>query len=125
MPEWNKEIIPGIRKLELKPKELRKKTRKEQDEILEKLKEELMHERGVAAMGGALMSPGHIRAIRRSIARLITIILENERAEAKKAAEKPKLKPKLVKKADKGKPVKKVAKKGGKKKAKAPRKKKV
>jgi len=123
MAEWNKEIIPGVRKLELKPKELRKRTRKEQDEILLKLKEELMHERGVAAMGGAPMSPGHIRAIRRSIARLITIILETERAEAKMAAQKPK--PKKVKKAEKVEPVKKVAKKGGKKKAKAPRKKKL
>jgi large subunit ribosomal protein L29 len=122
MPEWNKEIIPGIRKQDLKPKELRKRTRKEQDEILLKLKEELMHERGVASMGGAPMSPGQIRAVRRSIARLITIILEDERAEAKKATEKPKPK---VKKAPKIEPVKKVAKKGGKKKAKAPRKKKV
>jgi large subunit ribosomal protein L29 len=121
MAEWNKEIIPGVRKQDLKPKDIRKRTRKEQDDLLEKLKEELMHERGVASMGGAPMSPGHIRAIRRSIARVITIINENARAEAKKAAEKPK--PKKIKKAEKE-PVKKEVKKGVAKKPKTPRKKK-
>jgi|GEM_PF-176604 len=121
MAEWNKEIIPGVRKLDLKSKELRKKTKKEKHELLDKLKEELMHERGQAAMGGAPMSPGQVRSVRRSIARLITIIGEAERAEIKKATEKPK----KVKKAPKEEPVKKEAKKGGKKKiAKAPRKKK-
>jgi ribosomal protein L29 len=121
MPEWNKEIIPGVRKQDLKSKDIRKKTKKEQLDLLEKLKEELMHERGVASMGGAPMSPGQIRAVRRSIARVITIIGENERAEAKKATEKPKSK--KVKKAEKE-PVKKETKKGATKKAKTPRKKK-
>ena len=126
MPEWNKEIIPGVRKQDLKSKELRKKTTKEKHELLDKLKEELMHERGQAAMGGAPMSPGQIRAVRRSVARLITIIGESERAMALKAVAKPKIK--KVKIDEKGTPVKKVAKKasktGGKKKAKTPRRKK-
>nr|AKQ01695.1 ribosomal protein L29 [uncultured euryarchaeote Rifle_16ft_4_minimus_23719]AKQ02699.1 ribosomal protein L29 [uncultured euryarchaeote Rifle_16ft_4_minimus_37664] len=43
------------------------------------LREELMHERGVAAMGGAPPSPGKIRAIRKNIARILTIIGEERR----------------------------------------------
>jgi len=45
-----------------------------------------MHERGVAAMGGAPPSPGKIRAVRRNIARILTIIGEEERAKARAAA---------------------------------------
>jgi len=40
---------------------------------LNELKDELMHERGAAAMGGAPASPGKIRAIRTNIARILTI----------------------------------------------------
>ncbi|MCE5296422.1 MAG: 50S ribosomal protein L29 [Euryarchaeota archaeon] len=40
---------------------------------LKELKDELMHERGAAAMGGAPASPGKIRAIRTNIARILTI----------------------------------------------------
>ena len=42
------------------------------------LREELMHERGVAAMGGAPPSPGKIRALRKNIARILTIMREEE-----------------------------------------------
>ena len=45
---------------------------------LEELRGDLMHERGVAAMGGAPVSPGKIRAVRRNIARILTIISEEE-----------------------------------------------
>jgi large subunit ribosomal protein L29 len=40
---------------------------------LYELQDELMHERGAAAMGGAPASPGKIRAIRTNIARILTI----------------------------------------------------
>jgi hypothetical protein len=33
-----------------------------------------MHERGVAAMGGAPPSPGKMRALRKNIARLLTVM---------------------------------------------------
>ncbi len=43
------------------------------------LRDELMHERGVAAMGGAPPNPGKIRALRKNIARILTIMREEER----------------------------------------------
>jgi len=52
---------------------------------LRSLREELMHERGVAAMGGAPPSPGKIHALRKNIARILTINHE-ERKTAKKGA---------------------------------------
>ena len=45
---------------------------------LNELRDELMHERGVAAMGGAPPSPGKIRALRTNIARIVTIMREEE-----------------------------------------------
>jgi large subunit ribosomal protein L29 len=60
----------------LKNKDIREMTREERKARLKELKEELMHERGVAAMGGAPTSPGKIRAVRTSIARLKTVINE-------------------------------------------------
>ena len=56
----------------LKNKDIREMTTDERTSRLKELKEELMHERGVAAMGGAPTSPGKIRAVRTSIARLMT-----------------------------------------------------
>jgi len=46
---------------------------------LDELRGDLMHERGIAAMGGAPVSPGKIRGIRRNIARLLTIIREEQK----------------------------------------------
>ncbi|UCE91253.1 MAG: 50S ribosomal protein L29 [Methanobacteriota archaeon] len=45
---------------------------------LKELNDELMHERGVAAMGGAPASPGKMKAIRKNIARIVTIEREYE-----------------------------------------------
>ncbi len=50
---------------------------------LRELKEELMHERGVAAMGGAPPSPGKIRSLRKNIARILTVLSEEELARAR------------------------------------------
>jgi large subunit ribosomal protein L29 len=60
----------------LKAKEIREFTPDERQDKLEELKRELMHERGVAAMGGSPPSPGKIRQLRTSIARLLTIMRE-------------------------------------------------
>lgn len=62
------------------------------DEVRAKLKDlddELMHERGVAAMGGAPASPGKIRALRTNVARILTVQRELEIAEKKKPAKAP------------------------------------
>src|SRR5512137_2702551 len=74
----------------LKPKDIRAMR---PDDIRAKFKElsdELMHERGVAAMGGAPASPGRIRALRTNVARIHTIMRELELAEVKKTKTKPK-----------------------------------
>ena len=60
----------------IKAKEIREYTPEEKREKLEELKRELMHERGVAAMGGSPPSPGKIRQLRTSIARMLTIMQE-------------------------------------------------
>jgi large subunit ribosomal protein L29 len=60
----------------LKIKEIRELTPEERFEKLKELKEELMHERGVSAMGGSPPSPGKIRQIRTSIARILTVMQE-------------------------------------------------
>lgn len=89
----------------LKPKEIRAMR---PDDLLAKFKEisdELMHERGIAAMGGAPSSPGRIRALRTNVARIHTIMREIDVAEAVKAgpkklaneAIKDKMKPKVKK----------------------------
>ena len=62
------------------------------DDLMAKFKEindELMHERGVAAMGGAPASPGRIRALRTEVARIHTIMREVQVAEAVKAGPRP------------------------------------
>ncbi|RLF51144.1 MAG: 50S ribosomal protein L29 [Thermoplasmata archaeon] len=60
----------------LKAKEIRMLTPEERREKLNELKRELMHERGVAAMGGSPPSPGKIRKLRMDIARILTIMRE-------------------------------------------------
>jgi large subunit ribosomal protein L29 len=60
----------------IKTKEIREFTPEEKREKLEELKRELMHEKGVAAMGGSPPSPGKIRQLRTSIARMLTIMQE-------------------------------------------------
>jgi large subunit ribosomal protein L29 len=60
----------------LKPKEIREMDAQERKDKLYELRNELMREQGIAAMGGAPTNPGKIRALRISIARLLTIITE-------------------------------------------------
>jgi len=63
----------------IRPREIREMDHEARVAKLKELRADLMHERGVAAMGGAPPSPGKIRALRKSINRLITIMKEEEK----------------------------------------------
>ncbi len=60
----------------LKANEIRKMNPAERAKKLKELRDELMHERGVAAMGGAPVSPGRFRSLRTEIARILTVMEE-------------------------------------------------
>ena len=60
----------------LKSKDIRDLSKEDRAKKLHELKEELMHERGVSAMGGSPPSPGKIRQLRMTIARIQTIMQE-------------------------------------------------
>ena len=62
----------------IRSKEIREMNAEERGAKLKELRSELMHEKGVAAMGGAPPNPGKIRALRTQIARMLTIIREEE-----------------------------------------------
>jgi len=62
----------------LRTKEIRAMDADARAKKLKELRDDLMHERGVAAMGGAPPSPGKIRALRKNIARILTIMREEE-----------------------------------------------
>lgn len=57
----------------LRTHELRDMNPEMREQRLRELRDELMHERGIGAMGGAPASPGKIRALRKNIARILTI----------------------------------------------------
>jgi len=63
-----------------KPRDIRAMSAEERERSVHELKEELMRERGMAAMGGAPTSPGKIRSLRRTISRYITIMKEEGEA---------------------------------------------
>ena len=71
---------------------------------LKELNDELMHERGVAAMGGAPASPGKLRAIRTNIARILTIQGEIDRGEKKPAKSPERRKEKTTAEAKRSRP---------------------
>ncbi|NLL94840.1 MAG: 50S ribosomal protein L29 [Thermoplasmatales archaeon] len=62
----------------LKANEIRGMSVDERNQRLKELRDELMHERGVAAMGGAPANPGAIRTLRKEIARILTIQREED-----------------------------------------------
>ncbi len=64
----------------LRTKEIRALDAAAREKKLRELRDELMHERGVAAMGGAPPNPGKIRALRKNIARLYTVQSEDARS---------------------------------------------
>ena len=61
-----------------KPSDIREMQSEERDSRLMELRSELMNERGIASMGGQPTSPGRMRAIKRQIARIMTIEREIE-----------------------------------------------
>jgi len=50
---------------------------------------DLLRERGVAAMGGAPPSPGRMRALRTNVARALTVLGERSAAAAGQGARRP------------------------------------
>jgi large subunit ribosomal protein L29 len=62
----------------LKTADIRNMSAEERNQKLKELRNELMHERGVSAMGGAPANPGAIRALRTDIARILTVQKEEE-----------------------------------------------
>ena len=70
----------------LRTKEIRAMDSATRDQKLKELRDELMHELGVAARGGAPPSPGKIRALRSNIARILTIMNEEARVAARTGA---------------------------------------
>lgn len=67
----------------IRMKELRAMRPEDVRAKFKELSDELMHERGIAAMGGAPASPGKIRALRTNIARIHTVMREQELAKRK------------------------------------------
>ncbi len=63
----------------LRTKEIRAMSTEDRAKRLRELRDELMHERGTAAMGGAPANPGRIRAIRTNIARILTVQREEKK----------------------------------------------
>jgi large subunit ribosomal protein L29 len=63
----------------LRTKNIRSMNDADRGKQLRQLRDELMHERGSAAMGGAPANPGRIRAIRTNIARILTVQREEEK----------------------------------------------
>ncbi len=60
------------------------------DELMRRIADaenDLLRERGVAAMGGAPPSPGRMRALRTNVARALTVL--NERGGLVKGARRP------------------------------------
>lgn len=62
----------------LKASDIRNMSIEERNQKLKELRDELMHEKGVSAMGGAPTSPGSIHAIRINVARILTVQREGE-----------------------------------------------
>jgi len=60
----------------MKTKEIRAMSSEERRKKLKELRNELMEEYGRASMGGSPPSPGRIRYLRKSVARLLTIMRE-------------------------------------------------
>ncbi len=71
----------------LKTKEIRAMRPEDLKMKFKELSDELMHERGIAAMGGAPASPGKLRALRTNVARIHTVMREVELAAMKKKAD--------------------------------------
>lgn len=63
----------------LRPNEIRDMSLEEMEAELAELRSELAREKAVASAGGALENPGRVKELRRTIARLLTIMNETKR----------------------------------------------
>lgn len=63
----------------LKPNEIRDMSIEEMKAELAELRSELARERAVDAAGGALENPGRVQELRRTIARILTIMKETQK----------------------------------------------
>ncbi len=64
----------------LRMKDLRALTEDELNRRISDAENDLLRERGVAAMGGAPPSPGRMRALRTNVARALTVLSERSLA---------------------------------------------
>lgn len=64
--------------MSLRSSEIRDMPKDERDQQLQELRSELMNEKGIASMGGQPDSPGRMRSLKRQIARIETIVREEE-----------------------------------------------
>ena len=64
----------------LRMKELRSLPDDELHEKIAQIENDLLRERGIAAMGGAPPSPGRMRALRTNVARALTVLSERTNA---------------------------------------------
>jgi large subunit ribosomal protein L29 len=64
----------------LRMKELRALSDEDLRRRIADAENDLLRERGIAAMGGAPPSPGRMRALRTNVARSLTVLSERQRA---------------------------------------------
>lgn len=64
----------------LRMKELRALSDEELQRKISEAENDLLRERGIAAMGGAPPSPGRMRALRTNVARSLTVLSERNNA---------------------------------------------
>ena len=64
--------------MSLRSSEIRDMSNDERKKQLLELRSELMNEKGIASMGGQPNSPGRMRALKRQVARIETIIREKK-----------------------------------------------
>ncbi|MGA7922998.1 MAG: 50S ribosomal protein L29 [Thermoplasmata archaeon] len=65
----------------LRMRELRELTDEDLRTKIAEIENDLLRERGIAAMGGAPPSPGRMRALRTNVARALTVLTERENAQ--------------------------------------------
>ncbi len=73
----------------LRMKELRELSDDDLKRRVSDAENDLLRERGVAAMGGAPPSPGRMRALRTNVARALTVLNERSIAAAARGARHP------------------------------------
>jgi large subunit ribosomal protein L29 len=66
----------------LRMRDLRGLSEEELERKIAEIENDLLRERGIAAMGGAPPSPGRMRALRTNVARALTVLTERSNASA-------------------------------------------